>query len=599
MDEGDIDRAARLRQLKHMFRHEVRDGTAMGLIRDYKGRLPCLYSKIYSNPHFFSSRHQESKHGCIQETIMRYGVDSDTARRVATIELQRWSVDEVDRALHQIQKEAPRTSTSQWGSLFDQNHQLGWKLNTLLTTLAGTSIALAVPAPLTRAASMFGISYLRPPPGLVRKSIEKRAALCVNKSGQFRVLSEGYTVMSHVWGETMGWYGPQGFGKVHSSLRKKGLTKDHLNIFFDRCDATWLWVDILAMPEVREDMSEDERAATKQLRNGIINNLHRIYTSAEKVVVLDSLVMQLRPTGSVVSVAVGLVMGRWIARMWTYAEVRLAKKAVIKTESGTIDFDEMLDFLRAEVSNEEHRYYGLLVKLQYLRPATTEKSPHVSLEDIWKVCRYRFCEDEIDRVRALYPLYDLQWETTWSLDQGMGHFLRSFPDGGACLAGLCGENSLTQPYAWAPAHMNLLSGSLMPSLHMSEKGLEGPWMTMNICSISPIENSETGQSIEVKSIELSSGPWQGKSGVNMLILANSLAELRRAIEHGDARFLTANASSGATVFLVVVLVKEEEGEEGEGEEAVEKAAVGHILGKGMANDMPPGFHSMLQTWILL
>jgi hypothetical protein len=32
----------------------------------------------------------------------------------------------------------------------------------------------------------------------------------------------------------------------------------HFLKFFDRCDVEWLWVNVIVMPEVLEDMSEEE-----------------------------------------------------------------------------------------------------------------------------------------------------------------------------------------------------------------------------------------------------------------------------------------------------------------------------------------------------
>jgi hypothetical protein len=55
----------------------------------------------------------------------------------------------------------------------------------------------------------------------------------------------------------MGWQTPSGWGPVELPLRKKGLYLEHLQMFFNHCTAEWLWVDVLAMPEVYEDMSED------------------------------------------------------------------------------------------------------------------------------------------------------------------------------------------------------------------------------------------------------------------------------------------------------------------------------------------------------
>lgn len=99
------------------------------------------------------------------------------------------------------------------------------------------------------------LTFVKAPLDLVRLSIQKQAALCVNKLGKFQIRTQDYAVMSHVWGETCGWATPTSWGPVEPELRKKGIPYQHFEKFFDRCEAEWLWVDILVMPEIFDDMT--------------------------------------------------------------------------------------------------------------------------------------------------------------------------------------------------------------------------------------------------------------------------------------------------------------------------------------------------------
>ena len=99
-----------------------------------------------------------------------------------------------------------------------------------------------------------GISYVKAPIHLVNMSIQQGAALYVNRQGKFSIRKESYAVMSHVWAETMGWQRVDGWRPVELSLRKLGLPRSHFLRFFDHCQEEWLWVDVIAMPEVLEDM---------------------------------------------------------------------------------------------------------------------------------------------------------------------------------------------------------------------------------------------------------------------------------------------------------------------------------------------------------
>lgn len=87
-----------------------------------------------------------------------------------------------------------------------------------------------------------------------------------------------------------------------------------------------MWVDVLAMPEALEDIKPAEKEAAERLRVGVINCLRSIYTRADKVVVIDTLLLRLS-TRSPVEVAVVVCLGFWITRLWMYTQARLAKKS--------------------------------------------------------------------------------------------------------------------------------------------------------------------------------------------------------------------------------------------------------------------------------
>lgn len=296
-------------------------------------------------------------------------------------------------------------------------------------------------------------SYVKAPPSLAEQSIQAGVALCVNRSGRFKLLNEGYSVVSHVWGETMGWQTPTGWGPVELPLRKKGLPLGHLQKFFDRCAEEWLWIDVLAMPEVYEDMSESEKVRMEELRVHIINTLSGVYERADQVIVLDSLLLRLH-TGSMIDVAVILALSRWMTRLWCFTESRLAKSVVLKTADASFNLDELLDLLYKTVSNEEHRYFPLLYRLSTLRRASGGNTGYIRshlrgddgdlplLVGIYHGCENRFTDVEVDQARALYPILNLQWTSGWGLKDGLGHIQESFPEQRDILEAYCKHHSL-------------------------------------------------------------------------------------------------------------------------------------------------------------
>ena len=285
---------------------------------------------------------------------------------------------------------------------------------------------------------MAHLSYVKAPWPLVEKSIGERAALCVNRNGKFRVLKEGYAVLSHVWGETMGWQTPDSWGAVDIEVRRQGIGYSHFLRFFERCDAEWLWVDVLAMPEVLEDMPDAEKEKTESLRTSVINCFRQILLGADRVICLDSLLMRTR-TSSMIDVAVMLSLSRWINRLWTFTEAKLAKCVKIKTQDSMFDLDEILAYLYDTVFTDEHRYFPLLARFQPLRSTPPGHrdliSNHINPEtqeptlwnDIFCGGENRYSDVEVDAARALFPLLDLQWTSGWTLQQGLEHIAEKYP----------------------------------------------------------------------------------------------------------------------------------------------------------------------------
>ena len=275
-------------------------------------------------------------------------------------------------------------------------------------------------------------TFVQAPLTLIRQSVAQRTALCVNKVGQFQIRPSGYAVMSHVWGETCGWNTSSDWGPIDPELRKRGILYRHFIKFFNRCDAEWLWVDILAMPEVFDDMTAAEKAQTEELRTGVINSLNNIYTRADKVVCLDSLLLRLH-SGGMIDVAVLLCLSRWVARLWTFTEARLAKRVELKTEDSAFDLDAILSFLYEVVNNDNHRYWGIFDRLVPLRPAPpghqkpgAGKYSSQVFYDIYFGCEDRLTDVDIDQARALFPVLNLKWQTGWTLQQGLKHIADSY-----------------------------------------------------------------------------------------------------------------------------------------------------------------------------
>ena len=276
------------------------------------------------------------------------------------------------------------------------------------------------------------------PQALIRRSIDESKALCVNRHGSFRLMSGGYTVMSHAWQETMAWQSPTEWGPVSLELRKRGFSLDHLQRCIDKCETDWLWLDQIAMPEVFEDMDAAQKSQTERLRIDIINNLHTIYTRSDKVMIVDSALMRL-DTSSLVDAAIVLSLGYWMTRLWPMTECRLAPKVLLKTDDQSFDLDVIIDYLPRTINNHEHRYYPLLKRLTSLRPTPPwserlfvygdPKIPESQIfNDICRASETRYTQVEIDIAKVLFPLLNLRWEYEWTVEDGLHHIEGKYPD---------------------------------------------------------------------------------------------------------------------------------------------------------------------------
>lgn len=201
--------------------------------------------------------------------------------------------------------------------------------------------------------------------------------------------------------------------------------------------------------------SQAEKQEIENLRTGVINNLHTIYTSATKIVVLDSFLLRLH-SGGMIDAAIILCLGRWITRLWTLTEAKLAKKLILKTEDSIFDLDDILLFLYDQINNEENRYFKIFTRLVYLRPTPPGHQHKVYhplkpglrtrdlFVDIYESQLNRYDDVSIDQARALFPLLGLKWQTGWTLQDGLRYIAQSYqePEDVAILKRYCSYRSI-------------------------------------------------------------------------------------------------------------------------------------------------------------
>lgn len=318
--------------------------------------------------------------------------------------------------------------------------------------------------------------FVGPSNDLRKEAARTSRALCVNKWGKFRILDKGYAAISHVWVETMGLE----FNDEKVDQDDRGLNFDHFSRIMaqaTRCGVDWLWFDLLAIPRNSDDPTKSDEI--KHLKTSVINTLSDVYRNADAVVILDSLTLQLR-TNDIITTAAILSCGRWLTRVWTYQEIKIARRAVIVTADRCFEFNNMVDALLQEESKDFDRWNSLRLTFDRLLP---HRDVGISLADIAFSSQNRNSTNNIDYARGFFAVLGLKWKTEWTYEDGILEMIKSQPRHAARIANLSGMRGLPEPYSWAPQYMVQLEGKIFDDFQDTSMGLVGFWYTVTVKQI--------------------------------------------------------------------------------------------------------------------
>ena len=398
----------------------------------------------------------------IEQIIARY---VDRERQEWSAELSRFPPRDVEAILSCLEPEKTGLDANPCGPPFNTAGEFSVWMNALRYTTVASCMLLLLPCQVYAAGKYWNRGrlpelmhvittpnkqlvdwnrsldgYIKPSTAMVQESIERGLALCVNKSGNLRLLGSGYSTVSHVWAETMGWETPTTRGAVGLSVRRKGLPLSHLQRFFEHCKTPveWLWLDVIAIPEILEDMDQQKKLETERLRTECLNNLRSIYSKADACLVFDTTLLRLH-TESVVDAAAVLILSYWPCRIWCLTEAILAPKILLQTATRDFDLDHIMDFLDEFVPNDQHRYFPLFLRLHRIRPGNPPLLAPKSLTGeimlspspmarIYHSVINGTTDVELDLARAIFPILDVRWTSGWTLTQGFEKVLQTYPN---------------------------------------------------------------------------------------------------------------------------------------------------------------------------
>ncbi|KAL4739060.1 hypothetical protein BDV11DRAFT_215528 [Aspergillus similis] len=436
--------------------------------------------------------------------------------------------------------------------------------------------------------------FVAPRLSLMEQAGRVGQALCVNKWGQFRMLSSGYAAISHVWAETMGLE----YNNEKVDQDERGLLRTHFNEIMRKalqCGYEWVWLDLLAIPKKSDPSTSSARLT--EIKTLIINSLDSVYRNADAVIVLDSFALHLPSADPLVTAAV-LVCGMWLTRIWTYQEIKLARKALIVTATHVVAFQDILSTIESKARQDNNRLYELHRTFARLQSVY---APGINLADIALSCTNRHTENEVDYARGFYALLGLKWQAGWTYEDGIKHIYNSRPQEAAMIASMHGPRGLSSPFTWAPKYLAQLQGkSWKPYLFRCESfGLVGNWHSASVLKLVRACLYEQPGRDDKLAFELLISNSTGETAPVVVVTwdkdyTTDLTKWTKLISGGKSRLLCGDEIVVGERFPTVLLAVWES--DTEPEDGLEAGAMGYVLASGVlvSGNMP----SVSGRWLL-
>lgn len=411
---------------------------------------------------------KNGSHRRIQLKLLEYHVEPTIARSLAQVEFCNWNPDRLDAIL--------RKSHTTHGHLRHFSRDL--------TSVNGQPLD--------------GDSWVSAPPALIERCAKEKLTLCVNASGEWKLCSESFVAISHVWNEG-----------IQADNGNRGLAKTTLDSIFavlKPLNVSWIWLDCLSIPGGNRTLT----AKQEFLKKDIINNLANIYLKADAVIVFDARVRKLESL-DLVEVAVVLLCGQWMTRLWTLQEICLASNGLVMTAFGSVKFKDIIRALCYLSGNQQthedivgpmdsqllqmikHEKNKPLFECIYIRLVRLfrfdEKIP--SLTSVALSCYGRQTGNDIDYARAFFPLLGLEWKVQNSREEGMNEIYDSQMYYAKRMILMHGSPRSTFRPGWAPSYLTGLHGPILSpddplgDIEWEKRGLKHNWYTYKVVNHGP------------------------------------------------------------------------------------------------------------------
>ena len=379
---------------------------------------------------------------------MRYGVDPDIAKYVSMNELREWELVKLETIFNKVKRKpkafCPFTDPDRFLRAWHQPQETDDYIRKILPSFYESDS-----------------SWLSPPRSLVIQAADEKAALCINAEKNWSIRHSDYLALSHVWAEGL-----------QQDKQRKAVQGNKIDLVFKtltkaKIDTKWIWTDVLSIPGgggPTDNLDDD------LLKTRIINSMPEIYANATGVVIFDALVWQLQ-TQDALELAAVLVCGLWASRVWTYQEIKMARKAyIINGWYHAISWDGVTSMLKAAADEEPGRYRKLWLTFAIM---AKDDKVNICVRDISTACQIRRSGNDVDHARAFFPTFGLEWQTGMTREEGMQKIYFSQMEDATRMIFSFGHPRLKIRPAWAPSYISGLEGIVTPPMLVQERGVRG------------------------------------------------------------------------------------------------------------------------------
>lgn len=235
--------------------------------------------------------------------------------------------------------------------------------------------------------------------------------------------SQGYTAISHVWGDGLG-------SPTLDGIPVNGLAECQISRLFRyvrgserNLSSVRIWMDTFCIPA---------QTLYIQQRRAAIGSMRTVYTRASKVLVLDAELLQACAHVSNLELLIRILSSGWMRRVWTLQEGALNKATYVQFSDGVIDPAEVSAWCQHDIDfspRGERQFMFDEVAYRWQKMTNDVKSPKPqNLVYIYDSFQFRRTSHATDEAICLAVLSDMDTQPITEIVPRAGESEKSAAD---------------------------------------------------------------------------------------------------------------------------------------------------------------------------